>query len=510
MMTRHQGQVTVRAIFVVAVLMLAGGHRAIVRAQVPGMPGSSFPQKTGPSDDPLARPAQQKSRTAVATSSGPIAVNQRISDDVLRTFLTKFLPKYPGVGTVSVGVDDGVVSLRGRVDNDDSRDEITDVVKRVEGVRVVLNQMKTDEEVMTAAEVAGLELNTLRTYFARKWLLILLSLLIVASLTMLARLFSANAEMVLAPFVGNVLLRSVVASVISSLLVVGGLLLALGALGLTHVVVSILGVASILGLAVGFAFRDITENFIASVLLGVRRPFQIGDYVTIAGQSGLVKSLNTRATVLVTLEGNHVRIPNATIFKEVMVNSTASPSFRHSFDVMIPHEASTRCAIDSINSALGEQPSILRDPPARALVEALEPGGVRIRAYFWSSTRGVDWSQLRSDAILKAKVGLHRAGILAPTAVETPATVDDQSSIAHNDKPRPTIRVDQPKSNFRNSTLNQAATSLRRDAGAAVPLTPPVDDRCATPMEHVLEQPETRVSGEGANLLEEIRPEQGS
>ncbi len=55
--------------------------------------------------------------------------------------------------------------------------------------------------------------------------------------------------------------------------------LALGALGLTHIVMSILGVASILGLAVGFAFRDITENFIASVLLGVRRPFQIGDYI---------------------------------------------------------------------------------------------------------------------------------------------------------------------------------------------------------------------------------------
>ena len=127
---------------------------------------------------------------------------------------------------------------------------------------------------------------------------------------------------------------------------------------------SILGLAGVVGLAVGFAFRDITENFIASVLLGVRRPFQIGDYVTVAGQSGVVKSLNTRATVLVTLEGNHVRIPNAMIFKEIMVNATASPSFRNSFDVVIPNEASTADALDAIDRALRETEGHPRRPAA--------------------------------------------------------------------------------------------------------------------------------------------------
>ena len=68
--------------------------------------------------------------------------------------MTKFLPKYPGVRKINVAVDDGVVTLEGRVDDDDTRDEITDVVKRVEGVRLVLNQTKTDEEVMTGWEFA--------------------------------------------------------------------------------------------------------------------------------------------------------------------------------------------------------------------------------------------------------------------------------------------------------------------------------------------------------------------
>ena len=238
-------------------------------------------------------------------------------------------------------------------------------------MRVVLNQMKTDDQMMSAWAFAARDFAAVGTYFQRNWLLIVLAIAIIVVSALLARLFATRSETILAPFVGNVLMRSVAGSLISSLLFFqrsdarGA-----GALRLTQVVLSILGVASIVGLAVGFAFRDITENFIASVLLGVRRPFQIGDYVTIAGQSGVVKSLNTRATVLVTLEGNHVRIPNATIFKEIMVNSTASPSFRNSFDVVIPNDASVVGAIEAINSALKELKGILNDPPPGVLVGA--------------------------------------------------------------------------------------------------------------------------------------------
>ena len=210
--------------------------------------------------------------------------------------------------------------------------------------------------------------------------MIVLAVLVIAVSMLVARLFAEHSESLLSPFVSNTLLRSVAGSLISTLVVLG-VCLALAALRLTHVVLSILGFSAVAGLAIGFAFRDITENFIASVLLGLRRPFQIGDYVTVSGQSGVVKSLNTRATVLVTFEGNHVRIPNSVIFKEIMVNATASPSFRNSFDVVIPYEASTETAIEAISGALRGLKGALAEPPPRTLVEALEPGGVRLRAY---------------------------------------------------------------------------------------------------------------------------------
>jgi small-conductance mechanosensitive channel len=458
-----------------ALVVMVGASR--VRAQIPGLPLPAAPAHAGA--------GEEKSRKTVAAATGPITIKERVTDSTIEAFLAKFLPKYPGVRTMTVVVNDGVVALQGRVDDDDTHDEITDVVRRVEGVRLVLNQLKTDEEMMTAPEFATGELNKIRDYFARKWLLVLVALGLAAISAVLARLFAAHSETLLAPFVHNVLLRAVVGSLISSMLVIGGLLLALSALKLTQAVLSILGLAGVVGLAVGFAFRDITENFIASVLLGVRRPFQIGDYVTVAGQSGVVKSLNTRATVLATLEGNHVRIPNSVIFKEILVNATASPTMRNSFDVVIPPEASTAAALAAIAGALRAQDGILAEPAPRAVVEALEPGGVRLRAYFWSPTHGVDLIQLLSDAKLKARVALQQAGVFPPPVTVVPKDAG------------PVVQTEN----------GGVVNHLKRDAHAAATSSPVTGTGRESAIDHVLQEPETRVSEEGANLLQGSRAE---
>jgi small conductance mechanosensitive channel len=490
----------------VGLAILGGMLGRPVLGQMPGLPAAAA-AKGAPATKGSPEPAAEKARPAVATSTGPITVHQQVSDQTIARFLAKFLPKYPGIEKINVSVEEGVVTLTGQVDDDDTRNEITDVVKRVEGVRLVLNQTVTDDEVMTGWEFAQQELGNFFGYLARKWILILLSLAIVAISWFLAQTFASHSETLLAPLVHNVLLRSVVGSVISGLIVLGGLVLALAALRLTQAVMSVIGVSGLVVLAVGFAFRDITENFIASVLLGLRRPFQIGDYVTIAGQSGVIKSLNTRATVLVTLDGKHVRIPNSTIFKEIMVNATASPSFRTNFDVVIPNEASTAAAIDAINRALRETPGIQPDPAPRALVEALEPGGVRLRADFWTPTHNVDWFQLMSDAKLRAKVALQQAGVIgAPApAPAVPAKAEEKSdgpaAGASNGAPA------RASSSPATPADHEAAANLARDARAARSASAAVVDSSETPTARALQAPETRVSDEGANLLKGTRAE---
>ncbi len=206
-----------------------------------------------------------------------------------------------------------------------------------------------------------------------------------------------------------------VGSIISSLLIVAGIMIGLSVLNLTQAVLSLLGLAGVAGLAVGFAFRDIVENFIASMLLGIRRPFGIGDFITVAGRSGSVLALDTRATTLITPEGNHVRIPNAVIYKETLVNASITPNTLGSIEVLVPYESSTATALEAINEALGSTDGLLAEPKPRALVQALEVNGVRLKATYWMPTKGIDGDKIQSDLRLKIKVGLQKAGISPPS-----------------------------------------------------------------------------------------------
>lgn len=459
---------------------------------ISALAGATKAAESAPKDEALLKaPTRDNPEATVAETAGPIKVSQTVGDETIRRKLLKLLPHFPGVRAVDVQVDNGVVTLAGHVEDNDVRDRLRDFVRRVEGVTLVLNRTKTDAQVLTARQYAVKQIAAYWDVLSRKWLLAILAVLFVAAAAGLARLFGKFGEVILRPFSGNALLRSVLGSVVSGLILLVGILAALNVLGLTEAVLSFLGLAGVVALAIGFAFRDIAENFIASVLLGVRRPFRVGDFIEIAGQKGIVRALNTRATVLVTLDGAQVRIPNAKVFKEVQINRTASSSVRTTFDVFIPYDASTTRAQEAIGEALGRHDAILKDPAPRALVEELTPDAVRLRVYFWTPAQGVDGYQISSDARLKAKVALREAGI-------APGSPPQQIALS---RPHDAAA---PESNG----TRRAATpdgghdgdgNLRRDARVAA------ESGDAAPPEaarHAMNFAEDRVGDEGEDLIE--------
>jgi small conductance mechanosensitive channel len=492
--------------WVVLVLWLLG--HGVVHAQAPGVPGMQG--LAGPNAQvkaPVA-PVPEKTDATVATPSGPIVLEKSVKDPTIREALEHLLPKYPGVRTVQVELDHGVVTLEGQVENEDVLEGVTQFTRRVEGVRLVLNRMQTDAQVLTAWRFGATVLERIWKAISREWLLVVIAVVIFIASISLARLLATYSEKLLAPFISNVMLRSVAGSLLSTVVVVAGLLLALFVLDLTHLVLSILGIAGMVGLAVGFAFRDITENFIASILLGTRRPFRIGDYIQVAGQAGVVKSLNTRATVLVTLEGKQIRIPNNIIYKEILINASASPTAQGTFDVLIPYEASTAAAITAITQALSDQEGVLHDPPPRVLVEALETNGIRLRAYYWVPVEGVDGLKLLSDLRLKSKVALQQAGIAPPpmgvlvsiigrVPVEL-LDVNGRSPSEATLRPRAVV------------TPAQADVNMRMDKKAAENLSAVPANGETSVVDHVMSSAETHVSEEGTNLLAEPAAAQGS
>ncbi len=161
--------------------------------------------------------------------------------------------------------------------------------------------------------------------------------------------------------------------------------------------------------------------------------------------------------MLVTLEGNHIRIPNNVVYKEILINATASPSYRVSFDVTVPYEASTAAAVDAMTAALRRADGVLHDPPPRALVEALEPGGVRLRAYYWVAVQGSDWAKVNSDAKLQVKVALQQAHALTAPAAESDVAAVSSPPARADARPGESVRVDYAR----------AGSSLRKDAPAA-------------------------------------------
>ncbi len=484
---------------------LVASFQPTVLAQLPSLPLSAKPTEP-PRPDPSVRPVPTKDNSGAvfAATSGPIKVEQKVDDNAVRTTIDELVSQYPGVRKVEAFVKDGVVRLEGHVDDDDSLNDVTEFTKKVEGVRLVLNRMQTDAELLSGRQMAQKELANIGQIVSKNWLLAIVAIVFGLGFAGLARVFSRYSETILSPFVGNVLLRSVLGSLIGSVIVVLGVIIGLSVLHLTHAVVSVLGLAGVVGLALGFAFRDIAENFIASMLLGVRRPFQIGDFITVAGKSGSVLSLNTRATVLITPEGNHVQIPNAVIYKETLVNASTSPSSLNAIEVMVPYEASTAEALDAINDALRSADGLLPEPAPRTLVAALESNGIRLKATFWLPIRGIDGDKVQSDLRLKIKVALQKAGITPPAnyanlsitgkvPVEILAPKPNGSSPRdHETTLRPGVVV----------STSQVEENLRKDVEAADNTTLEPADTHASPIEHAIKQAEAEAAAEGGgNLL---------
>jgi small conductance mechanosensitive channel len=497
-------------------LALALAWSSTAAAQLPSLPGMPKPADTSkgdPSKKPV--PAKDTPGAVFATTSGPIAVDKKVDDSAIEKTLLELIRQFPGVypSEVGVRVKDGAVSLTGHVDDEETLDDVTAFSEKVEGVRLVLNRMKTDAEVLTGRQMAAKVLGQYLRVVQKNWLLAVLAIVFMLAFGMLARAFARSSQTLLSPFVHNSLLRSVIGSILSSLIVTAGVLLGLSVLNLTHAVVSVLGLAGVFGLALGFAFRDIAENFIASMLLGVRRPFQIGDFITVAGKSGSVLSLNTRATLLITPEGNHVRIPNAVIYKETLINASTTPSALGTFDVMIPYEASTAEALEAINQALQSTEGLLQEPTPRALVQALEPNGVHLRATYWLPTKGIDGDKVQSDLRLKIKVALQKAGITPPSNYATvsvsgriPVEMFEPraNGVGRSNGNGNGNKYSDPASVVRPGTVvtpHQAEANLRKDSEAAETTADTSAAPEASPIDHAIKQAEANAVAEGNNML---------
>ncbi|GAA59137.1 mechanosensitive channel protein [Pseudoalteromonas sp. BSi20652] len=179
------------------------------------------------------------------------------------------------------------------------------------------------------------------------------------------------------------LVHLVIRRSISTLIILFGVYLFLRLAGLTQFAVAIMSGTGLIGLILGFAFRDIAENFIASLLLSVQRPFKIDDVIEVDGRLGIVKKVTARATTLVDYDGNHIQIPNATVYKNTIKNLTANPKMRGKVEIGIGYDNDIRSAQTLALKIVNQQAAVLNDPPAQVLIKNLGSSTINFILYFW-------------------------------------------------------------------------------------------------------------------------------
>jgi small conductance mechanosensitive channel len=215
----------------------------------------------------------------------------------------------------------------------------------------------------------------------------------------------------------NTFLRELVRTTLRAIAVGAGVLVALEIMGATALVGAVLGTAGVFGLAIGFAFKETLENYLAGILMSLRQPFEPRDHLVIDGHEGVVVAMTSRATILMTLDGNHLRIPNALVFRSVMLNYTRNPSRRFTFDVGVGVNEDLVAAQRIGTEALATIDGVMSKPPARAYISALGDSNVQLSFHAWVDQRSHDFLMVRGEAIRKVKLALEHAGMDMPEPI---------------------------------------------------------------------------------------------
>lgn len=191
-----------------------------------------------------------------------------------------------------------------------------------------------------------------------------------------------------------------------------GLIYALNQVGVS--ITPLLGIVGLFGLALAFAFQDILENFIAGILMSLRRPISTGDQITTAGFSGTVDDISLRSVQLTTYAGERVFVPNAMVWKDSIVNHTVLGPRRTTLDVGVEYDADLEKATSTLVAAVRDVDGVHSEPAPQAYVHGFGASSIDIAIRFWHDPAIAEEWRVRDGVAKKVKRALDDAGIGIP------------------------------------------------------------------------------------------------
>ena len=346
--------------------------------------------------------------------SGTIAVDDSATKDAaIAVRIRDILAELGGYADVTVTVSSGIVTLRGTTLDNAAATRLNEIAGRVEGVVAIENKVTETTDVVERLNPA------IDRFLVRlKQLLAYTPLLLVAlvgfTVVVVVGFFLARMRQPWERLAPNAFIADIYRTLIRLGALVAGLVVALDILGATALLGTILGAAGIIGLAIGFAVKDTVENFIASIMLSIRQPFRPNDSIEINGDEGKVIRLTSRATILLNWDGNHVRIPNSTVFKSRILNYSRNPERRFKFDISVASGTDLAQALQLAHDTVAALPYVLHSPAVNAWIVELGGSDIKLRVVGWINQESTSILAARSEAIRQTLLAFRQAAIEMP------------------------------------------------------------------------------------------------
>lgn len=226
------------------------------------------------------------------------------------------------------------------------------------------------------------------------------------------RLIHRLEDRLLVNFIGRIIFLS---------FVILGSIIFLNQVGLGKAAGGLLAGAGVSAIIVGFAFKDIGENFLAGFFLAFSRPFSIGDIMEVESIKGIVKALNFRNTHIRTFDGKDIFVPNAMLIKNPLINYSRDGLQRFDFVVGLDYGDSFLEASKLINSTMKNESNIEQEGELKPflMLEEFGTSTVNIRVFYWINSHVFKGSiaELRSDVMNNLLLALTQSGFSLPADI---------------------------------------------------------------------------------------------
>lgn len=217
------------------------------------------------------------------------------------------------------------------------------------------------------------------------------------------------------------LLARFIARLVGTIFIVAGLLLALNLIGLGGVAVGLLSTAGVGAFVLGFAFKDIGENFLAGIVLAFNRPFRVGDTVELNGHKGKVITLNLRDTQIKTFDGKDIFIPNGNVVKNAVVNYTIDGYLRDEFTIGLDYDSDMEKVVAIMQKILDDNPNIIHEDGRKpdVVYGELASSTLNVQSRYWIDTfeSKVPALQLKMQLINQTMDALNASGFYLPSDI---------------------------------------------------------------------------------------------